>query len=65
MPKFTITQSEFVDFAVDRYNGDNVFQRYGQFFCNTFNPPKEIHDVLWEMDGKEAEAYIIDNLVKD
>lgn len=61
--KFSITQDEYIKLAIDRHKKDNVHQRLGQFFCNRFNPPKEVEDKLWEMDGLEAEEFIINNIV--
>ena len=60
---FSITQDEYIKLAIDRYTKDNAHQRLGQFFCNRFNPPKEVGDKLWEMDDLEAEAFIINNIV--
>lgn len=61
--EFSITQDEYIKLAIDRYAEDNVHQRLGQFFCNRFNPPKEVEDKLWEMDDLEAEEFIINNIV--
>lgn len=46
---FEIATYEWIEFCKNHDKN----QREGQRFVNHFNPPKEVEDALYELDGKE------------